>query len=170
MYLENVQNGLPVIDFDGSDLFTRSATNTTTITQPFSIITVVTRFVKNSNTNFISRESANDSIYRQIYNTGGSEYRTRADNVVSGGDSTAPLILTSIYDGANSKIRGNGTQTGSGNAGTNSLASYCVAGINGNAQLDGAIGEMRIYDVNIESTGDLSSEESVLANKWGISI
>jgi len=169
-YLDNEQNGLPVIDFNGSEVFTRSATDTTTITQPFSIVTVVTRFEKNSNANFASRATSNDSLYRQSYQTANSNYRTRADSVVSGTDSSAPLILTSIYDAANSKIRENGTETGSGNAGTNSLDTYCVGGINGFGQLDGAIGEMRIYDANIESTGDLGSEESTLSDKWGISI
>lgn len=169
-YLDNQQNELPVIDFNGSEVFTRTSANTTTITQPFSIITVLTRFNKNSNTYFVTREASGDSLFRHGYSDSSAQYETRADNVVGGGDTTAPVIVTSIFDGASSKIRENGTETGSGDAGNNDLQSLTIGGINGLGQLDGAIGEIRIYDVNIESSGVLSDEESDLSDKWGISI
>jgi len=169
-YLDNQQNGLPVIDFNGNEVFTRTASNTTTITQPFSIITVLTRFNKNSNTFFVTREASGDSLFRHGYSDSSIQYETRADDPVGGGDAAAPVIVTSVFDGASSKIRENGTETGSGDAGNNDLESLTIGGINGGGQLDGAIGEIRIYDSNIESTGDLSSEESNLSDKWGIAI
>lgn len=169
VFKTNQQNGLPVYDFDGTNhVFSKASSNFTNITQPFTIASVVPTIDTTSNTYWVSREASGDSLFRFGYDSTNSHYEIRADTAIEGTNDAAPRLMIGIFDGGDSELRENGTTTATGNVGSNFIESLSVGGINGSAQLNGQIAETVIYNDNISTTGDLSSEESRLSDKWGI--
>ena len=111
------ENGKPAVDFDGSDdNFTSTISN---ITQSFDVYTVH---------NFNTTPAATERLYDS--DNGGRI--TRGTNSTSNNFAFAGTVLswspqqtgqvqeTTVYSGVSSLVRVNGTQTASGDAGTNS--------------------------------------------------
>jgi len=172
-YRTNVQNGNPVVRYDGTDDgHTVPATEWTTLTQPFTIISVVVDAAQGaSNERIVARDSSADQLVTVRWNDAGGTWNLFAGGDLNGSTTAPPLILSAVFDGVDSVIRENGTQTGSGDVGTNSLQSVRVGfDAEFGGYLNGDLGGLWIYDADLRDTGELSGEEQDLADEWGISI
>jgi len=94
-------------------------------------------------------------------------------NLLAGPSTTTnPQIVVCQFDGANSKLRLNGTQVASGNAGSGGRSGFRIGadktGTAGN-DADWSFGEILVYDPN--ATGySVSAVEDYLSAEWAITI
>jgi hypothetical protein len=163
------ENGKPAVEFDGSDdNFTSTISN---ITQSFDVYTVH---------NFNTTPAATERLYDS--DNGGRI--TRGSNSTSNNFAFAGTVLswspqqtgqvqeTTVYSGVSSLVRVNGTQTASGDAGTNSTGTDLVIGADKTASsqfIDGQIQEFIIFD-NSKNATDRSGIETNIATFYDITI
>jgi len=170
IYKTNIQNGEPLFRYDGSnDFLDRTSFN---ISQPFTIAIVVVSIVKTSGAvRLVSRASSSDPLVGIEYSDVQDSFQLRGSGSVRGSDTQAPVILTGVADGSNSIIRENGTQTGSGDAGNDGFSSLSLGSREqGLGTLDGDLGECLIYDSDLRTTNELTTEENRLSAKYNITI
>ena len=188
-YRTNQQNDRAVYQHDGvDDGHDGSFTLNQPLNQPLTVIVVVTDAAQLQGntaseremivTNDVSPGSGGEiAIYWE--GNGGYNWRLRANkqgdsfNNFEGTNTNTPVLLTAILDGANSVFREDGAQQATGDAGSISWGGGLRTGLRNDGRenfLDGALGEVVIYDANLDATGDLTSEEQRLSDKWGISI
>jgi len=163
------ENGKPTVDFDGSDdNFTSTISN---ITQSFDVYTVH---------NFNTTPTAT----QRLYDSDNGGRITRGSNSTANNFAFAGTVLswspqqtgqvqeTTVYNGASSLVRVNGTQTASGDAGTNSTGTDFVIGADKTASsqfIDGQIQEFIIFD-NSKNATDRSGIETNIATFYDITI
>lgn len=167
LYKTGDQNGNPVSRYDGTD--DAHSTSSFSVSQPFTLLAVVVSSGGSSTEAIFGRSDANqNSVYLRSKN---GTWQLYAGNQLEGTSTAPPLILGAVFDGSNSAIRENGTET-TGSAGTLSYDSLCLGATDGGAAwpLNGDIGEAVVYDSDLSATGDLSAEEQRLADKWGITL
>jgi len=103
-------------------------------------------------------------------NSGGTDYQMFAGSVLNGETpDTSPHIWSSLFNGANSVNRLDGSQIASGDAGTDSLDGFTLGSIydgTQNAPVD--VGEILIYPQ--DKSGIQSDVEQYLSDEWGITI
>lgn len=81
---------------------------------------------------------------------------------------TKPFVLTALFDGSSSAMRINGSQTGTGTPGTNSVnTGWDVGNVNngGGNSWEGLIGEIIIYNTNF-NLSQMQQTEAYLTTKW----
>jgi len=170
-WFDNIQNGLPIVRFDGSDdSLIRATFVNGSLTSPNTIFCV----------NTMPSDSASE---RFVYNSGSGNHQaflkssTNKDYIYAGAslvsaDASDPTnfhYYTLTYNGASSSIREDGAEIAAGDAGT-----YAMNGIelgsnhnSGSDYGDPDIGEILVYDSDI--TGDdLTNIEAYLAGRWGL--
>jgi len=143
-YRSNGINGHPSIEFDGSQQFSNS---TPTLTQPYTVISVaeITGNTGNDHTVFDS-DNNNFSLLRYSNGEGNRTWFAGRDIGLASPD-TNPHISTALADGANSVLRFDAVQEGSGDAGSNSIDGFQLGqSYDDSRGLVGYIGEVLIYD------------------------
>lgn len=173
-YKTSVQNGNAVYRYDGVDDGHYTGAGAFSVSQPLTFMVVAVSAAQGASDEAVmARADSNDTNVNIRWDGGSSAWALGADvTTIFGNATTAPVILTGIIDGENSKLRENGTQSVSGDIGSAGMGSLNLGSVNGNATwfLDGDIGEALVYNANLETAGDLSSEEQRLADKWGITL
>ena len=169
---DDVQNGNTVVRGDGTDDFlSRGSGDFPTMSQPWTVIAVVTSVNNLSEEpRPISRADDGDANVQLRINQGDDEgWGVFAGDALDSNDDTVPAIVTIIGDGSSSSVRVNGSEVASGNAGTNNWESLGVFGRDGGSNLlDGDIGEVIPFNVDLAAENALSDEEQRLSDKWGI--
>lgn len=169
LYNTDAQNGNAIVDYDGTD--DRHGTDLTDISQPFTSITVISTANQTGSVERVWGYDASGDNDVDVYSSAGDKWAIYAGgSALSGGTTAPPLILTAIFDGSNSRIRENGTQTVTGDPGSAALQSISMAGDADGRYFEMGLGEQLIYDADLEATGDLGDEEQRLSDKWGIAI
>jgi hypothetical protein len=164
-------NGVQAILFDGVD-DSMDVDFSSAITQPFEIFTVSDPTDDGTQQNVFDG-FANTVISRRLFDSNDT-YRHNAGANIDGGSPTGgPEILSSVFNGTSSLLRGDGTEILSGDAGANSLDGLTVGSRRSNAGngiwFNGPIGEVLIYDPSA-SGYSRSDVEGYLSQKWGISL
>ena len=116
---------------------------------------------------FIFTSSDDDTRHVHWFDDSNDAFRYRGDsNSVTGEGPADDTTLTStVFDGSDSLLRQDRDQTTSGDPGSSDQNGFRVgADDEGGQVLTGRIAEIRVYDVNLDQTGDLESEEDSL---WG---
>jgi hypothetical protein len=160
-------NGNASIEFDGSQQFSNS---NPALSQPYTIIAVaqITGNTGNDHTVF---DSDNNNFTLLRYSNGVGK-RTWFDggSIGSASPDTNPHISTALTDGANSVLRFDAVQEGSGDAGSNSIDGFQLGqSYDDSRGLVGYIGEVLIYDGLLTQT-EYEREEQRLSNKWNITL
>ena len=109
----------------------------------------------------------------RLENSDGSAKEIFSGNSVSGGSvETTAVLVTQVYDGANSKIRENGTQTGTGDVGDRNQASGAEFNVGadreGERHANADIGMIEIHDGDVD--GGITSREQEIADMWDITL
>lgn len=159
-YKTAIQNGRPVVRFDGVDDFVNASA--VSVSQPDTI------FIVAKQTSTGSTKNAYDgNTTRQTLECGTSYVINAGANVSTAGADTAWHVHTAIYNGASSSHRLDGALGSSGNAGTNALASLNIGTYRNFAGFwPGDIAELIIYTGALGST-DRAAVEAYLKAKWG---
>ena len=155
------ENGKLALDFDGvSENFTSTISN---ITQSFDVYTVH---------NFNTTPTAT----QRLYDSDNGGRITRGSNSTANNFAFAGTVLswspqqtgqvqeTTVYNGVSSLVRVSGTQTASGDAGTNATGTDLVIGADKTAStqfIDGQIQELIIFDNSKNATDRTDIEENV---------
>lgn len=173
-FVQSSMGGQPVVRFDGSSNYL-DVTFGTTYTQPNTIITAI-RFEgalgtadvpvwfdgsDSSNRHYLDNEGTTDDI--RVFAGASLDTGYSVDNNAH--------LLTVIYNGSSSVVRVDGSQVATGDVGSQSLAGLTL-GAQWDQNVYGKIdvGEFVPYSADLSASGDLSSEESRIADKYGITI
>jgi len=158
-------NGNPALDFDGDSL----SESNITIGQPYTVISVFSHDDRSSRAIYSSSTKRAPSME-------GSQTGSNLTNLNGGSDILgqntllSPVVYTGVYDGGSSLLRENGSQTASGNAGSESFDGLRIGDSTSNVgPSDGQFGELVVYDDRL-SAADISSEEQRMADKFGITL
>lgn len=172
-YQTNVINGNPILRFDAVDDVLQSGAFAATVTQPVLIYAVTAQRVgvTDSQQYHWDGNALNEMMMVGNTDASGNTFDIYSGSYVSGSatEDTNFHIHGAHYDGANSILRQDGTQTGSGDAGVDDLNGFTVgAAGNGSrfAPLDAC--EYLIYDATNAPT--YTDIESYLSDKWGIAV
>lgn len=177
VYRTGVLNGEPVVRFDGDDKYDNGGFGTST-SQPITYVSVVQVNTGSGGVPPIVNDYAKADTFREWdilrWNDSNSDWEIYAGNGVGGGsnDGSSFYIVSGILDGASSAVRVDGTEVGAGDAG-NGGGSYdgVQVGEDGNGTfLSGDIAELLVCDANLESTGEISTQEQRMADRWGLTI
>lgn len=165
-YRESVQNSNAAIEFNGTDDGFDS-TASTSYSQPNTI------FLAGKLTGTSDNQTYFDSVdARQQLRWGSSKYEFYAGSLAGVGGSLDSdwHIYTAVFDGGSSYLRVDGSQTGSGNPGSQGIDGIALGYVPGEGQyLEGFIGEIIFCDGALSSS-TISDEESRLADFWGVTI
>jgi hypothetical protein len=173
-YRTSALNGNPAVEFDGVDDFLDGST--ATYSSPRTVIAALEELSTGGSYACIfdgESTSTHRSLINRTDNPSGEGYALACNNILTSsttgyGEQT---ISTFIVDGTDSVIRKNGTDIASGDVGTPSISGFTVGARGDGLNLINAyVGELRVYDADLRATGELSSEESALSDKWGIPI
>ena len=170
LWVDGVQNGKPIIRFDGVDnsLF-RAAYTGGTITQPNTWFVVL-----KMPTSYFDYAISSQNTARQLLASGNSTAITfdmyaGTELETTDIDTSNILLYTLVFNGASSSARRSESAYLSGNAGTNGMAGV-ILGMRfsaGTGHGNPDIAEILIYDVAL-STTDRDTIEDYLTAKWGL--
>ena len=170
-FKSNIYNGENAVRYDGSsDTHTVPASEFSTISQPYTVILAIPEAAQRSEREtIVGRESSSDNSASVRWDGGNSNsWQLNGGSVMTAGSTQAPLILSAIFDGANSAIRENQTET-TGDAGTESIESLSIGSLDGSLRYaDFDSGEVIYYNGDLRETNDISNEEQRLAEKYDI--
>jgi hypothetical protein len=166
-YKTSVIGGNPIVRFDGvDDLLDVSFS---ALSQPNTIYGVIQLQDQTGDTDNIW--ATTDTGARQgLQETRSGNFAIVAGTELSDGSAdTNPHIIGALYNGSNSTVRLDGSQTASGNAGTQSMRGFRLGdgAFTGN-HIAVDVGEILIYPQDKSSSQ--SSIESYLSDKWGVTI
>jgi len=174
-------NGKRSVDFGASGNVSFQTTSPS-ISQPFTVICLVE--YKNSNLGFEGAYENGDagggSTRTQIAHGANSGAGGDTDVVGDGGSyasvgtsiTDTPMILSGVFDGANSRMRraregASSVDTATGDGGTNDANGWTFGSVDGTAYHSGYAGVYLIFDTAL-SGSQLAEEESRIANEWGL--
>lgn len=169
-YQTNVQSGLPVVRFDGTnDLLTSDATQS--LAQPCTYFFVASRTGNLTAFNVLLTQSTEtlaagfDNTADEWYTYDGTTIRTRA------GTSNAFHILTAQFGANGDLMRTDGTQSTVVLADVDATTlTFDIGATNAaGAPLAGDIGEMIVYNALL-SAAQIGTVETWLSGKWGITL
>jgi hypothetical protein len=168
LYKTAIQNGLPVVRFDGTDDY--MIHTTLNVSQPGTVFIVGKTLAGEGNTRFMDGETTGTD--RWIFGTSSTnaDYQIYAGTSVdTGTPDTAFHYFTVVFNGASSAGWVDAVSLFASNLGAQNLASGITvgAGQNGDENLTGDIGELLLYDSEL-SAPDRASVEAYLAAKWGL--
>jgi hypothetical protein len=165
-YKTGIQNGLPVIRFDGSDDWAATAAFAAAVTQPYTLFLA---FKKRATAFSVVCDGIVSSAICQVYPSGANLVCNlgSADRTLMAAD-TSFHVLSLVGNGASSKRRvdGGSEATLSASPGTNSLTGFTVAALyNGTFTGDVDFGEVLLY------TGELADADKTSVftylQRWG---
>lgn len=155
-------NGYQAGEFDGSDVIYPSTW--ASLSQP-TVVYVVINF--QSGDRIIGGDPQQD---RQILRGLDNNFGIWAGNGVNGGAADSVTIGTGRFDGANSVVREGGTETASGDPGSQNMDLPSFGGDSDNDTYGVVnIGEVMIYNVG-HSNSTMADVENHLSSKWDESI
>jgi len=164
-YVESGINGNPVVRFDGVDDVL--STSFAALSQPNHIfIALKYQSVSDASPVFDSDGSTAEHVleYRDLDNV---VRMFAGDNLDGGTPDTDPHIHATLFDGANSVNRQDGSEISSGDAGDRDLGGFKVGEAASNyAEVD--VGEILVYPEDKSSSQ--SDAESYLSDEWGVAI
>jgi hypothetical protein len=164
-YRASAINGNPAVEHDGSnDGFTGSLS--TSYSQPNVLYVVMLADQKHDGRLMHGDPNANNLDF----STGNDAWLYFSGNVQTGSSTISRQLLTVRFDGANSLIREDGTQTNSGDAGAQSWGSDFAFGraVGGGTNWDGLIGFVEMHD-GVPASG-VEGREQEIADAWGITL
>jgi hypothetical protein len=161
-YQTDVINGNAAVNFDGSDYYDVPFTAEN---QPNTVYIVakLTDGSYSSDPALFDGEGGEQQLY---YSTGADSFYIFAGSAVSGTNNIGEWrLFTAVFDGSSSVIRENGTQEGSGDAGSDDFDGLTVGSRDGGGnEIQGYIGEVVACNAR-----DIDTEfENHLMDKWGI--
>jgi len=160
-------NGVQAGNFNGTDDFVEYDGSFLDI-RPISLFIVVDH--EGGDSEFIFSGNANNFVVMGWETS--SWYARFGQTVYGGADDTKQLIsLIDAGSGGTSELRENGSQTGSGDLGSENITTVGLGkDIYNNGRFwDGQIGEVLLYNKQVsDSTRD--EAEAYLADKWGITL
>ena len=171
-FLVDQRNGNAVFDFDSDDQLDSS---TPDFAQPYSGVIAVQANDDGTDTSLFSAQSGasgdeRGSLYYD-FDSNELELRVGDENPRGGTPTTNWVVVSFVVDGDDSEVRIDGSTEFTGDAGDGAWSGISVGQRYTDAEgLDGLVGEILYYDVDLRDSGELSEEEQRVANKWGISI
>lgn len=165
-YVANGIQGNPVVRFDGSSNYLDVVFNA--ISQPTTIYSVFEYKSLSS-----SSESPIDGAdgTRHKIGSGGIEdkWNLFAGDLLESSSSaaTSAYVVSALFNGTGSEMRVDGSEVGSGDAGSSDLGGLTVGRApNGSEWANVDIGEILVYDG--DKSGSHAEIESYLNDKWGV--
>jgi len=157
----------PSVEHDGvDDGFTASGS---TISQPYTIYAVINPDFGDSESDYRAVVAEPSSTSSNLAWNGNNKYwEYFAGSGLAGSSTAGRQILSVRVDGTNSVIREDGTQTGSGDAGTNSLDLVAVGIRDGVLNFLGDVGYAEVHD-GVPDNG-LDGREQEIIDDWGLSV
>lgn len=156
------------VEYDGTDdSHEATATN---ISQKYVVFVVLRPDFTSSTSSRHTPWSGTDGSSTLLWDNQEGAWEFFAGNPINGSTTADRRLITVVADGANSLIREDGAQTGSGDAGTNALAPF-VFGYNpttGSRYFPGDLPFAEIHDGDVD--GGISSREEDIADKFDITI
>lgn len=164
-YKANIQNGLSVGRFNGTD---QSLSNAAiSISQPTTFFCVVKYDTTGNDMKLFDGITA-----RQLVQCASNNFQLYADNFASSGVAcpTSFAVVVFRFNGASSWVRKNGVQSADIDAGTAALTGLRMGVESGGAVqwFDGDIGEW--WACGNVSAGNITAGEAYLASKWNITL
>lgn len=171
VYNTGVQNSLPVTTWDGGDSLINAGSASS---QPWTVFIVCSADLASPTTNqflFDSESSSSARCAGYTRDSSSDDFSVFAGSEQAArGYTTDPVILVFYFNGNSSYIRLNGSQSGNVAAGSNQWQPLTLGARFGDTEgWDGWIGEVIIYNQTITGT-NISTIESELSTKWGITI
>jgi hypothetical protein len=159
-------NGYTSVDFDGTD--DQFTTPSDTLSQKFVVFMVVNIDDTSANRAVIGSQNSDMDFYYDDFNAGWAIFA--GSGPLIGSNSTGRQLFVAVFDGADSVIREDGTQTASGDIGTNGLDSLSIGWHEnvGGRYWQGDIGFIEIHDGNVSN--GLTTREQEIADMWGITL
>jgi hypothetical protein len=160
-------NNQPALQFDGTD-WLRGAWSAT-LSQPNTYF-VVCKFDSGGATTFMY-DGDDASNRHALYVVSGVWRLFAGADFITGVSVNANVnIYMAIYNGASSQLAINGTESGTGNPGTQTPDGFTVgADRAGSSDMTGYYGEVLVFDANL-TTADKNRVQNYLAAKYGISV
>jgi len=121
---------------------------------------------------FGSSDASKEQLLRQgTESLGKQSIRAGGTDVLGNNSQTGvSTLVTGIFDGANSVLREDGTQTASGNPGSDPLSGITLGNTAfADIPYEGYIGEILVCNDRL-SASEIASQEQRLSEKWGITI
>jgi hypothetical protein len=168
LYKAAIQNGLPVVRFDGSNDFMDAAT--VSASQPDTIWLVAKSAIGGgSGHNALDGISSRQAVYQDAAAGAFIAYfaGVTVPSAVAWG-TTAFHYISALFNGASSVLRSDGVQISTGNPSSGALTGLRVGGADGSGtnQWNGDIGEIVI--ASGDQTAQFSNMETYLKNRWGL--
>jgi hypothetical protein len=164
IYKTGVQNGLPVMRFDGVDDWMRCVF-TSTLTQPTTVFVV---FSSSGNNQYIADGA--DSFRMAVFTTASLSIYAGVQLSSSLATPISFSVVAATFDGINSSIYHNGTLVASGDAGASSVEGFTLGARFGISNfLAGDMGEFLVYNRTVSSAERQHNESVYLMPKWGLS-
>jgi len=161
-------NGFASVEYDGSsDEHEATATN---ISQKYVVFCVLRPDFTSATGSRHTAWSGTDGSSTLLWDNQNGSWEFFAGNPINGSSTADRRLLTVVADGANSVIREDGTQTASGDAGTNALAPF-IFGYNpatGSRYFAGDLPFAEVHDGDVD--GGLSSREQEIADEFDITL
>ena len=123
-----LQNGTPIIDFDGVDDFLDTVF-ATSIVQPGTIFTASTSTNVNSDLHFFIASRISGARWQLWVSSNSAEPKIFSGAVLSSGINLTDdqqFLASIVFNGVNSKLNIDGTQVATGDAGTNNLDGFSI--------------------------------------------
>jgi len=169
LWVDNTQNGLPLIRFDGSnDQLNRSTFVNGAISQGFYMFVVMkpTSGSASSPYNFDGGSGARGWCYTASGNT--VRYGAGIEQVVDPNLPSTPAMYTFFIDGNSSDVRKNSVSTASGTFGSSTINGLWLACRHSDASFGSPDhAEILFYDNDIGTT-NRDAVEAYLKKKWGL--
>jgi hypothetical protein len=165
-------NGHPVLRFDGTNDFFRTASISPALTQPFTLFTL-SRKIGTATTalNVVDSRTSGTNTMTQGYWTNTTQARINAgSNLTLAITQTDFTILRGIFDGTSSSLAANGGTPATGSVGTRAVDGFTVgASRNSDGFLNGEIAEVIAYS-GVLNTAERRIVENYLSARYGIAI
>lgn len=171
LWVDAVQNGLPIMRFDGIDNFMRlAAFFSGNLSQPNTIFVVIDQEGGASNVAYDS--AGNGSNRHTLFSDASNFHNMFAGAILADSTAiTAPFeLVTILFSGVNTTIRIDKVETVSGNGGTTPCQGFTVGANSNTSATEFAaqdIAEILIYNSDV-SDEDRTSIENFLTAKWGL--
>ena len=143
-------NGHPAAQLDDSnpDYWEIPSGSFETISQPYTVYVVIALADPDNNQSILSYQSTDDEQFIMDWQAPGWRLNAESGIEISGSDDGTINQLTALANGSNSIIEEEGTETASGDAGSNALESISIGydAANDRRPIDGRFLELAIYD------------------------
>lgn len=168
-YRTGIINGKPVVRYDGADDFHQGTF--TTISQPNETFLVAAARSTATGNNEVLLDGGS-RLEQSLYQTGSGDWTWRSGTANTDGTADTSFHLYDLqWDGASSVYRIDGTQIGTGDAGTNNLTGLTLGAFAASAFSYGPYDIAEVFNYsNALSTSERGSLESYVETEYGITM